>query len=228
VPEDAYAVVEAQLLRHGFRRGPPPPEEDYHHGVALLNPENGTWVELHTGLVPPSSELLDGKVFSPANISAHTTCGTAFGRRVGRLSNDLQIVYISCKWNYDLTVRRYHPSFVAGVFDGAILLSANRTQINWPAIVDGTDNEMAAAALLILLSFLRRHGLPLSIPSLDTLARRQQLVGPIQLRAIHWALDNYLLAGRKWSAPLPPPVAGRYGIRRQFRKRIVRRLGSAR
>jgi len=123
---------------------------------------------------------------------------------------------------------RYHPSFVAGIFDGMILLSANHNRIKWSVIFDDIDNEMAAAALLILLSFLKRHRVPLSIPPLDTLARRQQLVGPVQLRAIHWALDHYLLAGKKWTAPLPPPVAGRYSIRRQIRKRIVRRSGALR
>ena len=223
VPKAAYAVIESELLRQGFVRGGQLVDDDHNHGVPLLNAVNGTWVELHTGLVPASSELRNGRPFRAIDVSANTICGNAFGRQIGRLSNELQIVYISCTWNFDMTMRRYHPSFVAGVFDGMVLLSANRNQINWSFIFDGIDNEMAAASLLILLSFLKRHEAPLSIPPLDALAKRQQLVGPVQLRAIHWALDRYLLAGKKWSAPVPPPVAGRYGIRRQFRKRIVRR-----
>jgi hypothetical protein len=56
-----------------------------------------------------------------------------------------------------------------------------------------------------------------------SLETRQRLVGPLQLRAIHAMLDHYLINGRRWTHALPPPVVGRYSLRRQWKKRIANR-----
>ena len=56
------------------------------------------------------------------------------------------------------------------------------------------------------------------------LASRQRLLGPIQLRLIHKALDRYMVGGRQWDLPIPPPVPGRYSPGHQIRKRMLSRL----
>jgi hypothetical protein len=224
LPASAYDVVEAEILARGFRRGRPLSSDVHHHGVPLHNPDRDNWVELHTGLVPPSSELLDGTFFGAANVCAHTIQAELCGRRIARLSDSMQLAYISCTWNFDLTVLNFHPSLVAALFDAVHLVKASGQQMNWAQLFATVDNEMAAASLLFMLSFLERHELIRDPPKLDYLAARQRWLGPLQLRWMLATVERYLLGGRVWRAPIPPPVIGRYSIRRQFEKRVLRRV----
>jgi len=45
-------------------------------------------------------------------------------------------------------------------------------------------------------------------------------VGPLELRLIHAMLDRYQVGGRPWDLPLPPPVPGRYDLRRQLHRKL--------
>jgi len=224
LPAPAYDLVEAAILSRGFKRGRPLSSDVHHHGVPLYNPDRGNWVELHTALVPPSSELLDGTLFGLDNVSAQIIESEFCGRRIGRLADCMQLAYISCTWNFDLTVLNFHPSFVAALFDAVHLLAARGQQINWSRLFSTVDNEMAAASLLFMLSFLQRNELIRHPPNLDDLAARQRWLGPFQLRWMAATVERYLLGGRVWTAPIPPPVVGRYCMRRQFEKRVLRRL----
>jgi hypothetical protein len=40
---------------------------------------------------------------------------------------------------------------------------------------------------------------------------------------MHAVLDRYLLGAKTWKLPVPPPVPGRYNLRRQFVKRALRK-----
>ena len=84
---------------------------------------------------------------------------------------------------------------------------------------------MAAASLMTMLAYVPRFGVPPAPAAvMRELASRQRLIGALQLRLMHFMLDRYLVAGRPWTLPLPPPVPGRYNLRRQWEKRVLRRL----
>ena len=220
LPGESYSAVEATILQRGYARGPYHSSPDLHHGIPLYHIERGTWVELHTGLFPRSSELLGASLFSLQGIAGNSV-ESEFGRRpVRRLKPELQLIYVGCTWNWDMMLRGFHPSFVAALFDAVYLLRHVDYRLDWDKVESMLDNEMATAMVLVLLSFLVRHRLCPEPPILMDLAKRQHLVGPIQLRTILACVDHYLLGGRTWRLPLPPPVVGRYGPRRQFHKRV--------
>ncbi len=114
------------------------------------------------------------------------------------------------------------PSFLASLFDGVYLLT--RSTIDWNELMRALDNTLAAASLLAMLAYVPRFGVaPAPTTVMRDLAGRQRLLGPLQLRLMRFMLDWYLVAGRRWNLPLPPPVPGRYSVRRQWEKRVLRR-----
>ena len=79
------------------------------------------------------------------------------------------------------------------------------------------------ASLYALLTYTTRFGVPPAPAEvLRRLADNGGLVGPIQRRLIHVALDGCLVGARAWSLPFPPPMPGRYSPRHQLRKRLGR------
>jgi len=224
LPATAYEAVESAMLAHGFKLGRPLRSELHHHGIPLHDIDRNTFVELHTSLLPPSSELLEGNLFSLENVFSQSVDSELSGRRVRRLSAGLQLLYVCCAWNFDLTVLKFHPTFVPAIFDVAFLLRADGHKLDWHTLFSAADTDMAAGSILVMLSLLERIHVTREIPQLGALAARQRWISPLQLRAIHWALERYLLGGRSWTAPLPPPVVGRYSARRQFEKRIRYRI----
>jgi len=222
LPVEAIPVVEAELLRRGYGRGPEHPGEDSHHGAPLLDRERQVWIELHKGLFPRSSGLLSGEAFGAASIAARSEESRCCGRAVYRLSDEFQAAYLAATWVLDLTLCKFHPSFATALFDAVLLQRKARPTVNWDQVLDWLDNEMALASLHLMLSYLTRHGICKPAPP-DRLARAQSLVGGVALPIMHAVLDRYLLGARAWTLPIPPPVPGRYNLRRQFLKRALRR-----
>ena len=222
LPVEAPPVVEAELLRRGYQRGPERPAEDSHHGAPLLDPNRPVWVELHTKLFPPSSGLLTGQAFSPTNIAAHSAASTCYGQPVRRLLNEFQGAYLAACWIWDITLDKFHPTFVPALFDAVLLQRLALPAVDWKSVLGWLDNQMALASLHVMLSYLERHGVCVTPPP-ARLASTQRLVGAVELSIMHAVFDHYLLGARSWNLPIPPPVPGRYNLRRQFRKRLLRR-----
>jgi hypothetical protein len=221
VPHAEYSRVETGLLECGYLRLPGPHVEADHHGAPLRHSSRRTLVELHTDLFPPAS-LLHGQSFSHAHIESQKRSSRYHGRPVSRLSDELQLVYIAASWFNDMTSSRFHPSFVASLLDAVYLLRARRQPLDWTGMLGWIDNDMVKASLYAMLTYLPRFGVE-AVPAevLAGLGRNRGLVGPIQRRAIHAALDRYLIGGRSWPFALPPPVPGRYSPRHQIEKRVV-------
>lgn len=222
LPVAAIPVVEAELLRRGYGHGPEHPGEDSHHGAPLLDRERQVWIELHKALFPRSSGLLSGEAFGAANIAAHSVESRLCGRAVYRLSDEFQAAYLAATWVLDLTLCKFHPSFAAALFDAVLLQRKAEPPVNWDQVLGWLDNEMALASLHVMLSYLARHGVCRPTPP-KRVARAQSLVGRIELPIMHAVLDRYLLGAKTWKLPVPPPVPGRYNLRRQFVKRALRR-----
>ena len=110
------------------------------------------------------------------------------------------------------------------LFDAVLLLKSQGSTLDWDDMLRSVDNDMVKASLYALLTYVTRFGTrPAPGFVLRRLAENRGLVGPVQRRFIHAALDRYLLGARVWSLPLPPPMPGRYSPRHQFEKRLVRR-----
>lgn len=226
IPHDAYETVESAILRRDYNRHPDYlPADDFHHGVPLLHSERGVWVELHTSLFPKSDSLRANSLFGSRNVNDQSVECIFQGRQARRLSDELQLVYIASSWMRDLTLSKIHPSFLISLFDAVRLLRESRETLNWNRLFGWLDNELAMASLYVMLTYLSRVGIELCAHSIvSRVASRQHLVGTLELRIMHAMLDWYLLGGRTWDLPLPPPVVGRYSLRNQLRKRWPGRL----
>jgi hypothetical protein len=225
VPAGRYAECERALLARGFRQlDEGDPEDAPYHGPPFYDPPRNTWVELHTSLFPGTSELVGNSLFGAGCVARETRACAFEGRKCYRLSQELQVVYIAASWMSDMTSHGIDPSFVTALFDAVYLLKAARRSLDWPIVIGLLDNELAAASLWLMLGFLARHHLAeVDAEVLAQIAQRQRLVGALQASVIHAMLDRYVLGGRPWNLRIPLPVAGRYSIHRQWRKRIARR-----
>jgi hypothetical protein len=105
-----------------------------------------------------------------------------------------------------------------------VLLLRGRAALDWDRLFGWLDNPKAASALYVLLSYLATRGLAdIDAAVLRQARARQRFVGPLELQLTHATFDRYLVAGRRWDFPWPPPMPGRYSVRYQFEKRVLRR-----
>lgn len=222
VPASSYMAVEAAMVRRGYQKIDYPMR---HHGPPLYHPGRQACIELHTDLFPEDAPVRRGHVLSRENAWAHVQAASFAGRDVGGLSSEFQLVYLASSWINDLTNSGIRPSFLHLLLDVIYLVKAERASIDWATLVGGIDNPMARASTFVTLDYLHRCGLA-NVPheTLTTLAKGQRIVGTVQLALFRWMVDQYLVAGRRWNLPLPPPVPGRYGLRFQFEKRVMGRL----
>jgi hypothetical protein len=224
----AYPRIENALLACGYRRLEPWALPGHQHGAPLLHVDRGSVIELHTRLFGADSMLSTGGTFGASNVALQSIASVYHDRPVKRLSAELQLAYIASSWFNDMTVSRFQPSFIANLFDAIYLLRRCGRALDWPGLLGWLDNDMARASLRALLTYLPGYGVPAPPPPvLEALASTQRLLGPLQLRLVHKALDRYLIGGRQWDLPIPPPVPGRYSPGHQFRKRILARLQRA-
>jgi len=224
VPADDEHRVAEELLAHGFERIPYPDTPGQNHGAPLRHTRRRTLVELHIALFPVSAPVHGAAIFLPAHLHANRQVSPYQGADAGHLSAEIQLAYIAAAWFNDMTTYRFHPSFLASLFDAVLLLKADGSTFDWDQLLRPIDNEMVKASLYALLTYVTRFGTtPPPGQVLRRLADNGGLVGPLQRRLIHAALDRYLLEARVWSLPFPPPMPGRYSPRHQFEKRILRR-----
>ena len=222
VAGEGCEALQRALLQRGYIEALDAFPDDLHHAAPLRHPVRGAVVELHTNLFPSGSPLAAGQVFSGQRVVRESVPSFYAGRPVRRLPAELQLAYAASTWVDDITFRKSQPGFLPSLFDGVYLLS--RSEMDWEKLLRHLDNAMAMASLMTMLAYVSRFGVP-SAPAvvMRELASRQRLLGALQLRLMHFMLDRYLVAGRPWTLPLPPPVPGRYNLRRQWEKRVLRR-----
>ncbi len=226
IPAHAYPLVEAALLKRGYSKLKQPTiDEGHHHGAPLCHPRWHTVIELHTGLFPADSPLRKDAVFSSSNVELCSILSHYHARPVKRLTPELQLAYIASSWFNDLNKHGVHPSFIPSLIDAIYLLTASGRSLNWSLMLGWLDNDMVKASLYAMLTYLPRYGIEqISSANLARLSSGLTLVGPFQLKMIHWMLDRHLIGGRPWNLALPPPMFGRYSPRHQFKKRVLNRL----
>ena len=199
--------VEAMMLRRGYTRMAGFHAEDGDpHDTPLFQPELRVWVEIHTGLFPEGDLLRRNRLFAPSWLALQTVASTFRGRPVGRFSEELQLAYIASYWIRDLSNNGMHASFVKPLLDAVHLLEASGPLLDWDGMLEWLDNDLAAASLSVLLSFLSTRGF-CAVPEriLARLASAQDIVGATELRIVGAMIDRSLVAGR--------PFLGSFGER---------------
>lgn len=225
IAHETYDAVESSMLQADYiRRSDHVFSPTNPHGIPLINPKRGVWVELHTDLFEGTTR---SGVFGSSHTADQSLPSIFQGRSVRRLTDELQLLYTAYSWFQDMS--RYsimiRPSSLPPLFDAVHLLKSRRTSLECSALLEPRDNQLPLASLYAMLAYLGRHVPSLCPPViLSRIASAQDLVGAVQLRFIHALLDHWLLAGRPWRLALPPPLPGRYSLRNQLRKRWPTRL----
>lgn len=200
LPEAEAARVEAALRERGFA---PMPHFDLDegdaHGTPLLDTRRQIWIEPHTALFPRHARVNAGNLFGAVSVSANSIASTLDGRSILRLGEELQLVYIASYWLRDIRRQRLHATLLIPLLDAIFLLKASAGSLDWDALVDSLDNEMATASLYVLLDQVARHGLCEAVaPVMPRLAAAQRIVGGAELRFINRILDACLVEGRQF------------------------------
>src|SRR5688572_27429350 len=195
VEDEAVREVEATLSELGYRQSssrPPAFYERHHHSTPFVHPDTGTWVEVHRGLFAPGSALGAEGVFEVRNLAADLRPSRFRGRRVRRLSEELQVVYLACHWANGLHA-------VGGMVAMAdmIYLIRNTPSLDWERILRSTCGSVSSRHLSLLLTYLDKHRLiDLDPAILHALRARRAAPGGITLRLAHALLDHYVVDGR--------------------------------
>jgi hypothetical protein len=199
VPEDAGPAVESEAVRRGYEHGPPIMGPNPHHGEPLVHPTLRTKLEIHTALFQSDSRLRMGKLFDPDSVRLQAVPFAFHGRPVLRLSKELQLAYIASYWVSNLSEQPMEPSFLAALFDAVVLLRTADPGIDWDRLLARLDNELATAALVVLLSYLCRHQL-VAVPDyvLAALRQRQRIVGVTERGILLAMVDRHLVGGQRF------------------------------
>jgi hypothetical protein len=202
VEAEAVPTVESLLSKLGYRQQsncPPEFFENHHHSMPFFHLERGVWVEVHRQLVPHKIKVGDHNVFSLKNVHAELQPSEFRGRKVTRLSNELQIVYIASHWARDFKI----IGGMVEMIDMIYLLRNAGDSINWEKILLWLDGSASATYLYLMLTFLNKHHLIDIAPQvLDALFRRQRSFGQLNLRILHALMARHLVDGRTFGRVL--------------------------
>lgn len=199
IAEPCYNAVESALINRGYRRQEDQPAsawKDHHHGPPLFHPGRQVWVELHTRLFAKEASVSQAAAFSAANIESERQPSTFHGKPVFRLSDELQLLYIACRWARDVSRDLGRLGAVIPLLDAIYLMQSCGHSLNWDRILGWLDNEYAASCLYVTLAFLTRYEL-VSLPPgmMIRLATQRHRVGNAELKIIHRLIYRHIIAG---------------------------------
>ncbi len=196
VEEDGLPAVEALLFKLGYCPRSQFPAEFYrnhHHSMPFFHPQRGIWVEVHRGLFPPPIEASMDKVFSLEHLNTQLRPSAFQGRKVFRLSDEQQIVYIASHWAYQFDV----VGGMIALLDMIYLLKNTEGAVQWERILHWLRGSFASTSLYLILSYLDKYRLieiaPEIIPGLFL---RQRSFGHMNFKIVCALIDRYLVDGR--------------------------------
>jgi hypothetical protein len=196
VEENALPVVNKILSELGYFQPSTNRGDSYathHHGAPYYHPKKHLWLEVHRGLVPPRSRLGTEKVFSLENLRSQIRPSLIAGRKVNRLSDELQIVYIACHWagHFDSI------SGMVAMLDVIYLLKNIDAKLDWGKILTWMHGSVASAYVYLLLSYLHQYELIRIEPEvLRELSLNGRSFGRANLKILYRLIDYCLVEGR--------------------------------
>ena len=199
IDEHRIPAIESRLLERGYVRtseNPPAFYETHHHSVPLFHPDRRVWLELHRGLFPSDSALAGARVFGLETVRGELRPSLFRGRRVNRLSDELQLLYLVAHWAFAL--RRVGGTI--GMLDVSRLLN-NAPRLSWEKIFGWLDgSSIVSSYLCLLLTYLDSRRLARIAPGiLKEVSSRQRSFGTMNLAVLHAVIDRYMVAGRSSS-----------------------------
>jgi len=196
VEENAIPIVSKIISKLGYFQPSNSCGDFYathHHEAPYFHPKKHLWLEVHRGLFPMRSRLGTDKVFSLENLRRQICPSLFAGRKVNRLSDELQIVYIACHWaaTFDLI------SGMVAMLDVIYLLKNTKARIDWEKILSWSDGSVASAHVYLLLSYLHQYELVNIEPEvLRELSLRGRSFGRVNVKILYRLIDDYLVEGR--------------------------------
>ena len=199
---DDFPAVESSLFELGYRQKSNAPAsfyEKHHHSMPFFHPGKGIWVEVHRGLFPPRSPLSRDRVFSLENLKSQIHPSEFQGRRVGRLSDELQLVYIASHWAQQFQT----VGGMVAMLDVIYLWNNQGRNLDWEKLFRWSSGSIASAYLYVLLSYLDKYRLiDISQETLNTLFLQQWSLGKLNLKMVHSLVDRCYVDGRKYGRAL--------------------------
>jgi hypothetical protein len=204
VEPEAVERVEAVLRAAGYEPVPghlaPEFYAGHQHGVPLVHPRTGVWVEIHRRLFRADGPMGAFAAFAPERVRAERRHADYHGRPVFRLSDELQVLYVSTHWALSFGVTGAEGGLVA-LLDALYLL---RAPLDWDRVLSLAEGSAVATHLELLLGYLERRGLTtLPAPVRRRLARPPHGLGRGPEAVLHRLIDRYLMAGRPFGRLLP-------------------------
>jgi hypothetical protein len=222
VEDEAVPGIEAVLAKLGYVQ---PPQrsaafyETHHHGAPFVHHTTGVWVDVHRRLVPPTSALRWDTAFSLETLRRELRPSTFRDRPVRRLSDELQIVYLSCHWAQRLQL-------VGGMVTMTDLtyLSRNAPGIQWSRILEWARHSVACRSLELLLTYVtRRRLIDVDTDVLQRLSSTQSRLDRFTRDLGHALVDRYVVAGRELGGLVSERTLGRLWRTLVLRRRPARR-----
>jgi len=195
VENQALPSVESTLKKLGYRQQSERSESyvNHHHSMPLFHPGKRIWVEVHRGLVSPVRKISSAKAFSAQNIKTQLVPSEFQGKKVTRLSAELQLVYIACHWAHSLDV----IGGMSPMLDIIYLLRNTKDTFNWDRMLGWMDDSLTCTRLYLMLTYLHKYQLISIDPEiLRELFLRQRSFGTINLKLLHAFMDCYVVDGR--------------------------------
>jgi hypothetical protein len=188
-------AAESLLRKLGYRQSSVRPTsfyEGHHHSAPFVHVDTGVWVDVHRALVTPREQLVSCGIFDVEHVMTQLRASQFQGRRVRRLSPELEIVHLACHWARGLRV----VGGMVAMADMAFLLK-NTPQVDWDRILHWVAPSPAARALCVLLTYLdKHHVIVIASDVLQRLGQTRRSPGPLTLRLAHSLLDRYVVEGR--------------------------------
>jgi hypothetical protein len=195
VGESDISTLESQLHKLGYRpKSDRPPDffNNRHHLVPLFHAERGIWIEIHRGLFSPQRPASSEPVFCAPNFTSQLLDSKFQGRRVLRLSHELQVVYLASHWAMDWKV----VGGAVPLLDLVYLLNQAGGDFDWELVQRWVHRTRLSSYLVLALSYLMHHRLVTLAPEiLFKLVGVQPCWGRVNRRLMHCLIDQCLING---------------------------------
>ncbi len=171
---------------------------EMHHSMPFYHPETGVWVEVHTALFPPKSDVHDSTAFCHNNVMQNLVNSRFNGREVYRLSDELQLLYIVAHWCKDLKI----TGGSIALFDTVFLLR-NHPELDWERILSWLEDGLLELFLFTELSYLKRNKiLDIEDGVYNRLEARRSIATNFNIKLLHLMIDRYLVDGKSFGSIL--------------------------